>query len=155
MPRASALPLGIKCPYKVWEWIVRKGGNEGMPESLRKRIRLLKKAGVHDPRDEAGGRVCIHFPSIFHPRPPPSRKRRAHILRPPALASLRPPRNTSQTLRSSFRHGQHPPQRRSKFPLHPRRAHQSARTTRVQRRVVAHIPSLGFDIPGSVRGRRR
>ena len=39
---------------KVWEWIVRRGGDEGTPESLRKRIRLLKKAGVHDPRDEAG-----------------------------------------------------------------------------------------------------
>ena len=38
---------------KVWEWIVRKGGDEGTPESLRKRIRLLKKAGVHDPRDGA------------------------------------------------------------------------------------------------------
>ena len=39
---------------KVWEWIVRKGGDEGTPESLRKRIRLLKKAGLHDPRDETG-----------------------------------------------------------------------------------------------------
>ena len=38
---------------KVWEWIVRKGGDEGTPESLRKRIRLLEKAGVHDPRDGA------------------------------------------------------------------------------------------------------
>ena len=38
---------------KVWEWIVRRGGDEGTPESLRKRIRLLKKAGVHDPRDGA------------------------------------------------------------------------------------------------------
>ena len=36
---------------KVWEWIVRKGGDEGTPESLRKRIRMLKKAGIHDPRD--------------------------------------------------------------------------------------------------------
>ena len=36
---------------KLWEWIVRKGGDEGTPESLRKRIRMLKKAGVHDPRD--------------------------------------------------------------------------------------------------------
>ena len=36
---------------KVWERIVRKGGDEGTPESLRKRIRMLKKAGVHDPRD--------------------------------------------------------------------------------------------------------
>ena len=40
---------------KVWEWIVRKGGDEGTPESLRKRIRLLVKADVHDPRDEASG----------------------------------------------------------------------------------------------------
>ena len=36
---------------KLWEWIVRKGGDEGTPESLRKRIRMLKKAGVYDPRD--------------------------------------------------------------------------------------------------------
>ena len=36
---------------KLWEWIVRKGGDEGTPESLRKRIRMLKKADVHDPRD--------------------------------------------------------------------------------------------------------
>ena len=35
----------------LWERIVRKGGDEGTPESLRKRIRMLKKAGVHDPRD--------------------------------------------------------------------------------------------------------
>ena len=35
----------------LWEKIDRKGGNEGTPESLRKRIRMLKKAGVHDPRD--------------------------------------------------------------------------------------------------------
>ena len=35
----------------LWERIVRKGGNEGTPESLRKRIRMLKKAGVNDPRD--------------------------------------------------------------------------------------------------------
>ena len=39
----------------LWEWIVRKGGDEGTPESLRKRIRMLKKAGVHDPRDKTGG----------------------------------------------------------------------------------------------------
>ena len=39
---------------KVWEWIVRKGGDEGTPESLRKRIRMLKKADVHDPRDGMG-----------------------------------------------------------------------------------------------------
>ena len=30
----------------LWERIVRKGGDEGTLESLRKRIRLLKKAGV-------------------------------------------------------------------------------------------------------------
>ena len=36
----------------LWERIVRKGGDEGTPESLRKRIRMLKKAGVNDPRDE-------------------------------------------------------------------------------------------------------
>ena len=35
----------------LWERIVRKGGDEGTPESLRKRIRMLKKSGVHDPRD--------------------------------------------------------------------------------------------------------
>jgi len=35
----------------LWERIVRKGGDEGTAESLRKRIRMLKKAGVHDPRD--------------------------------------------------------------------------------------------------------
>ena len=35
----------------LWERIVRKEGDEGTPESLRRRIRMLKKAGVHDPRD--------------------------------------------------------------------------------------------------------
>ena len=35
----------------LWERIVRKGGDEGTPESLRKRIRMLKKAGMNDPRD--------------------------------------------------------------------------------------------------------
>ena len=35
----------------LWERIVRKGGNEGTPESLRERIRMLKKSSVHDPRD--------------------------------------------------------------------------------------------------------
>ena len=35
----------------LWERIVRKGGNVGTQESLRKRIRMLKKAGLHDPRD--------------------------------------------------------------------------------------------------------
>ena len=37
---------------KVWERIVRKGGDEGTAESLRKRIRMLTKAGINDPRDE-------------------------------------------------------------------------------------------------------
>ena len=36
---------------KVWERIVRKGGDEGTAESLRKRIRMLIKAGIKDPRD--------------------------------------------------------------------------------------------------------
>ena len=36
---------------KVWEWIVSKGGDEGTPSSLRKRIRMLKKAEIPDPRD--------------------------------------------------------------------------------------------------------
>ena len=35
----------------LWERIVADGGNEGTPESLRKRIRMLKEAKVHDPRD--------------------------------------------------------------------------------------------------------
>ena len=35
----------------LWERIVAEGGDEGTPESLRKRIRLLKEAKVHDPRD--------------------------------------------------------------------------------------------------------
>ena len=36
---------------KVWEWIVSKGGDEGTETSLQKRIRLLKQAGLDDPRD--------------------------------------------------------------------------------------------------------
>ena len=35
----------------LWERIVKEGGDEGSPESLRKRIRMLKEAKVHDPRD--------------------------------------------------------------------------------------------------------
>ena len=35
----------------VWERIVAEGGDEGTPESLQKRIRMLKDAKVHDPRD--------------------------------------------------------------------------------------------------------
>ena len=35
----------------LWERIVAEGGNEGTPELLRKRIRMLKEAKVHDPRD--------------------------------------------------------------------------------------------------------
>ena len=35
----------------LWERIVQDGGNEGTEESLRKRIRMLKEAKVHDPRD--------------------------------------------------------------------------------------------------------
>ena len=35
----------------LWETIVAEGGNEGTPESLQKRIRMLKEAKVHDPRD--------------------------------------------------------------------------------------------------------
>ena len=41
---------------KVWEWIVSKGGDERTPESLQKRIRMLKKAGVRDPRDGTSSR---------------------------------------------------------------------------------------------------
>ena len=37
---------------KVWEWIVSKGGDKGTEKSLQKRIKLLKKAGLEDPRDE-------------------------------------------------------------------------------------------------------
>ena len=36
--------------HELWERIVRKGGDEGTQESLRKRIRMLTKAGVTDPR---------------------------------------------------------------------------------------------------------
>ena len=35
----------------LWERIVAKGGDEGTEKSLRKRIRMLKKAGLGDPRD--------------------------------------------------------------------------------------------------------
>ena len=42
--------VGLVRNPKLWEWIISKGGDEGTPESLRKRIRLLKKAGVEDPR---------------------------------------------------------------------------------------------------------
>ena len=35
----------------LWERIVNEGGDEGTADSLRKRIRMLKKAKVHDPRD--------------------------------------------------------------------------------------------------------
>ena len=37
---------------KVWEWIVSKGGDKGTEKSLQKRIKLLKQAGLEDPRDE-------------------------------------------------------------------------------------------------------
>ena len=43
--------MGCVRDPSLWERIVRKGGDEGTPESLRKRIRMLKKAGVNDPRD--------------------------------------------------------------------------------------------------------
>ena len=35
----------------LWQRVVEEGGDEGTPESLRKRIRILKNAKVHDPRD--------------------------------------------------------------------------------------------------------
>ena len=35
----------------VWQRIVAEGGDEGTPESLRNRIRMLGEAKVHDPRD--------------------------------------------------------------------------------------------------------
>ena len=35
----------------LWKRIVADGGDEGTPESLRKRIRMLKEAKLHDPRD--------------------------------------------------------------------------------------------------------
>ena len=37
---------------RVWEWIVSKGGDKGTKNSLQKRIKLLKQAGLEDPRDE-------------------------------------------------------------------------------------------------------
>ena len=36
---------------ELWERISREGGDEGTADSLRKRIRMLKDAKVHDPRD--------------------------------------------------------------------------------------------------------
>ena len=36
---------------QMWEDIVVAGGDEGTPESLALRVRMLKEAGVHDPRD--------------------------------------------------------------------------------------------------------
>ena len=36
---------------ELWEKISREGGDEGTADSLRKRIRMLKDAKVHDPRD--------------------------------------------------------------------------------------------------------
>ena len=35
----------------LWDRIVTEGGDEGTRKSLRKRIRMLKEAKVHDPRD--------------------------------------------------------------------------------------------------------
>ena len=35
----------------LWKRIVAEGGDEGTADSLRKRIRMLKDAKVHDPRD--------------------------------------------------------------------------------------------------------
>ena len=35
----------------LWERIVKEGCDEGTIDSLRKRIRMLKEAKVHDPRD--------------------------------------------------------------------------------------------------------
>ena len=35
----------------LWERIVAESGDEGTADSLRKRIRMLKEAKVHDPRD--------------------------------------------------------------------------------------------------------
>ena len=36
---------------ELWQRISREGGDEGTADSLRKRIRMLKQAKVHDPRD--------------------------------------------------------------------------------------------------------
>ena len=36
---------------ELWKRISREGGDEGTADSLRKRIRMLKDAKVHDPRD--------------------------------------------------------------------------------------------------------
>ena len=38
----------------LWQKIVAEGGDFDTPESLRKRIRMLKEAKVHDPRDGTG-----------------------------------------------------------------------------------------------------
>ena len=35
----------------LWQSIVANGGDEGTADSLRKRIRMLTAAKVHDPRD--------------------------------------------------------------------------------------------------------
>ena len=35
----------------LWERVVADGGDEGTPESLQKRTRMLKAGKVHDPRD--------------------------------------------------------------------------------------------------------
>ena len=37
---------------ELWERISREGGDEGTAKSLRKRVRMLEKANVLDPRDE-------------------------------------------------------------------------------------------------------
>ena len=47
----------------LWEKIVAEGGNGGTPESLRKRIRMLKEAKVHDPRDGTSHEVANHDPT--------------------------------------------------------------------------------------------
>ena len=49
--------MGRITDHSLWERIVQKGGDEGTAGSLRKRIRILKKAGVRDPRD---GRALSH-----------------------------------------------------------------------------------------------
>ena len=43
---------------KVWEWIASKGGDKGTDKSLQKRIKLLKQAGLEDPRDENSWYSC-------------------------------------------------------------------------------------------------
>ena len=44
---------------KVWEWIVSKGGDKGTEKSLQKRIKMLKQAGLTDPRDARNTRPVI------------------------------------------------------------------------------------------------